>query len=136
MSSQVSQKVLCKDVCFVISKFIVNNEYKLINWINQDKIIWSYLSGNPNAIKLLEQNQDKINWEMLSGNPNAIKLLEQNQDKINWYMLSSNPNAIKLLEQNQDKINWMLFSKNPNIFEIEVNNKRIKNFTNLLNKYL
>ena len=40
-----------------------------------DKINWSELSGNPNAIPLLEKHMDKIDWEGLSLNPNAIHLL-------------------------------------------------------------
>ena len=31
------------------------------------------LSGNPNAIQLLEKNQEKINWEILSGNPSIFE---------------------------------------------------------------
>jgi hypothetical protein len=55
--------------------------YKLLNWIDKDKIYWDWLSLNPNAIYYLEQNPDKINWNWLSKNPNAIHYLEQNQDK-------------------------------------------------------
>jgi hypothetical protein len=43
----------------------------------------------------LEQNQDKISWSHLSFNPNAISLLEQNQDKIDWYNLSQNPSIFE-----------------------------------------
>ena len=85
---------------------------KLLN-----KIDWSWLSGNPNALSLLEQNQDKICWNYLSGNKNAIHLLEQNLDKIKWYNLSRNKKAIHILEQNIDKINWYYLSCNENIFE-------------------
>jgi len=63
---------------------------KLKSFIPQDKIDWSILSLNPNAIQLLEQQPDKIDWNMLSSNPNAIHLLEQNLDKINWNMLLVN----------------------------------------------
>ena len=80
---------------------------------------WAHLSGNPNAISLLEQNLDKVNWYGVSRNPNAISLLEQNLDKIDWFQLSSNPNAISLLQQNLDKVNWEKLSSNPNIFEDE-----------------
>ena len=92
------------------------NFSKLSDWVDMDKINWSTLSKNPNAIHLLEQNQDKIDWYALSSNPNAIRLLEQHQDKINWLGISYNPNAIHLLEQNQDKINWRGIYNNPNIF--------------------
>ena len=67
---------------------------------------WDNLSGNPNAIHLLEQNMDKIDWVHLSGNPNAIHLLEENPDKIDWSWLSLNPNAIHLFEQYPNKIGW------------------------------
>ena len=77
------------------------------------KIIWSFLSANTSAIHILEQNQDKIDWLKLSSNPAAIQLLEANQDKINWCELSSNPAAIHLLEANQDKIDWYRLSRNP-----------------------
>jgi len=60
----------------------------------------------------------------LSGNPNAIHLLEVNQDnlnKIDCDALSTNHNALKLLEANKDKIHWFWFSSNPSIFEINYN---------------
>jgi hypothetical protein len=47
---------------------------------------------------MLEQNLDKVNWSNLSSNPNAIHMLEQNVDKVCWHWLSNNPNAIHLLE--------------------------------------
>ena len=65
---------------------------KLREWVPTDKLHWTNLSSNPNAIHLLEKNLDKVNWEMLSGNPNAIPLLEKNLDKVDWEELSSNPN--------------------------------------------
>ena len=92
--------------------------YKLHDWIDLNKINWHYLSGNSNAIYLLERNMNKINWDYLSGNPNAIHLLEKNMDKINWHYLSGNPNAIHLLEKNIDKIDWYALSQNPNATHI------------------
>ena len=85
---------------------------------NQNKIYWTWLSRNPNAIPLLELNFDRINWGCLSMNPNAIPLLKQNPDKIDWVFLSSNPNAIHLLEQNPDKIDWDWLSRNPNAIHL------------------
>jgi hypothetical protein len=64
---------------------------KLRDWVDIDKIDWSSLSLNPNAIELLKQNKDKINWVLLSLNPNAIELLKENQDKIDWWNFSKNP---------------------------------------------
>ena len=71
--------------------------FKIKDWIEKDKIIWSQLSGNPSAraISLLENNQDKIVWPMLSLNPSAITLLEKNQDKIYWTQLSRNPSIFE-----------------------------------------
>ena len=40
---------------------------------------------------------DKVSWSSLSGNPNAIHILEKNMDKVSWYGLSGNPNAIHIL---------------------------------------
>jgi hypothetical protein len=76
---------------------------------------------------MLETNQDKINWSHLSSNPNAMKLLMANQDKINWYQLSLNPSAIDLLQENTDKIDWISFSVNPAIFELDYEAMKIAN---------
>ena len=89
--------------------------YKFRHLDRVDRVNWSHLSGNPNAIHLLENNLDKVDWYMLSGNSNAIHLLENNLDKVDWYMLSGNSNAIHLLENNLDKVDWnTLPSNNPN----------------------
>ena len=37
-----------------------------------EKINWTTLSSNINAISILEKNQDKIDWKILSGNPNIF----------------------------------------------------------------
>ena len=66
-----------------------------LHWIEVDKLSWSKLSTNPNAISILENNIDKINWYNLSQNQNAIHLLEQKLDKINWNYLSLNPSIFK-----------------------------------------
>ena len=63
------------------------------------------LSGNSNAIHLLEKYPYKIMWWRLSRNPNAIHLLEKHPDKINWGELLDNPNllnATHLLENGID----------------------------------
>ena len=94
---------------------------KLLEWIPFDKLDWTGLSDNPNAIHLLETNLDKVDWGRLSLNPNAIHLLEKNLDKVDWSQLSRNPNAIHLLEQNLDKVEWNWLSTNPNIFTYDYN---------------
>ena len=90
--------------------------YKLQDFIDSDKLDWSILSRNKNAIHLLENNFDKINWCNLSLNLSAIHILEKNIDKINWYYLSRNKNAIDLLKNNMDKIDFGNLSYNQNIF--------------------
>jgi hypothetical protein len=39
---------------------------KLREWIPIDKLDWSYLSSNPNAIHLLEKHLEKVIWVRLS----------------------------------------------------------------------
>ena len=46
--------------------------YKLLPWIDINKLNWQMLSENPNAIHLLEQNPDKIYWPWLSKNPSIF----------------------------------------------------------------
>jgi hypothetical protein len=83
-----------------------------------DNVSWIHLSGNINAIPILQNNLDKINWYILSSNPNAIPILQNNLDKVDWVYLSKNPNAIPILEKNIDKVNWIQLSKNPNAIHI------------------
>ena len=112
---------LQKDVrTAILDKFaeILPSKYVLLDWIDKDKLDWSKLSKNPNAIDLLKNNEDKIDWYYLSKNPNAIDLLKNNEDKINWYYLSKNPNATDLLKNNEDKINWYYLSSNPNAIDL------------------
>jgi hypothetical protein len=76
---------------------LLDNKHKvLLDWIPIDKINWSELSVNPNAINLLKDNLDKIDSAYLSCNKNAINLLENNIDKINWFYLSGNKLVIKM----------------------------------------
>ena len=41
---------------------------------NYDKIDWSRLSNNFNAIDLLKENYDNIDWNLISYNPNIFEL--------------------------------------------------------------
>jgi hypothetical protein len=74
--------------------------YEILDWVKNasnelEKLDWYRLSGNPNAIHLLEKNQEKIVWRYLSDNPNAMHLLEKNQEKIYCNALSGNPSIFK-----------------------------------------
>ena len=61
---------------------------------------------------------DKIDWSWLSSNEDAIPMLEQNMDKINWYILSFNRKAVHLFEQNPIRIHWELICMNPCAFHL------------------
>ena len=52
-------------------------------------------------LKGVKENPDKIYWSQLSNNPNAIDLLKENPDKIYWSQLSLNSSidAIQLLKK-------------------------------------
>jgi hypothetical protein len=62
--------------------------FTLLDWVPHKKLDWNTLSGNPNAVHVLEQNLDKVNWLFLSGNPNAVHLLEKNVKKVDWFYIS------------------------------------------------
>jgi hypothetical protein len=106
----------------------LNIPYKLLDWIDKDKLDKLILYCNPNAITYIKENLEKdylnkIIWYSLSsGNPNAIDIIEKNLDKIEYYELSANPNAIHILENNLDKVNWSYLSRNPNALHILENN--------------
>jgi len=70
--------------------------YKLLDWIDINKINWDFLSQNPNAIHLLEKNIDKIYWRWLSENPNAMHLLKNNICEIYWNHLYINSSIFEL----------------------------------------
>ena len=84
----------------------------LLDWIDKDKLNWTQLSQNPNAIELLKENPLKINWHYLSFNPNAeaIALLKENPLKIDWYHLSQNP-SIFTYDYEKMRNNMLLFKE-------------------------
>ena len=59
------------DVIGIICDYLP--EYKLLEWIDINKINWSYLSRNPAAIELLKEHSDRIDWLYLSENPAIFK---------------------------------------------------------------
>ena len=78
---------------------------------NKKYINWEQLSKNtnPNAIELLKAeimgnpNNPNIDWYTLSGNPNAIEILDMYRDKIEWVDFSGNtsPRAIQIIKEDQ-----------------------------------
>ena len=125
------------DILKLIATFLIIPKMKLLDWIDEDELDINGLSDNPNAIQLLETlTQDPeefkmIDWYSLSGNPEAIHMLEANCDMIEWSFLSMNPNAMHMLEpvsqHDPEKIDWKWLSTNPNaIHMLEANPNKIK----------
>ena len=52
--------------------------------------------------ELITKHYNKIDWSALSENPNAIELLEKNLLKIDWIKLALNPMAGKLFEEYEE----------------------------------
>jgi len=48
------------DICEIITRHIQKPTYELLDWIDIKKLDFDNLSGNPNAIELLEENPNKI----------------------------------------------------------------------------
>ena len=121
--------------------------YKLLDWIDINKLDLEFLSKNQNAIGFLKQNPDLINWYYLSGNKNADELLLSNKNKIKLNrcnigsnenlkiinemiipnlnlisenQLSLNKNIVKfLIDKYPEKINWAFLSLNTSDEAIE-----------------
>jgi hypothetical protein len=107
---------------------LTEEEYNNLDYTN--KICFDNLSTNTNAIGLLKEHKDKIHWTLLSRNKNAIDLLipkrieeiannydmtEYNpKSQLSKHLLSTNKNAINILNQDPDIINWEYISQNTN----------------------
>jgi len=101
-----------------------NSIYKLLDWIDINKLCWEGLSRNLNAIDLLKQNLDKIDIIELLDNPNILDIIHLIdttllEKELNCFSKSSstrtisNINAIEILKNHQNKINWYDLSINP-----------------------
>jgi hypothetical protein len=94
--------------------------------LGADIIDWKWLSGNLNAIKILEKNPDAALIDLHSKSikrpqSHIIEFTKQillGADKINKYMLSRNPNGISILEKNLNKIYWIWLSENSNAIHL------------------
>jgi hypothetical protein len=73
------------------------SEYRYYNLSKSEKISWSVLSSNPNAIDILSlpENEDWINWDMLAENPNAIKLIKKKIKEEESLSSSNNSSSAK-----------------------------------------
>jgi hypothetical protein len=140
---------------------ILEKKYILRRGIPFDKLEKDTLSSNINAIDFLIEMPHLISWSNLSGNPKAIKLLEEKykeesklskeelasvprDNKIDWRTLSGNPEATELIKAKYseeqlspeetaalplfDKLDWRVLSSNPcamDILKLPVNRFKI-----------
>ena len=104
-------------------------DVKLRDWIPIEKLDWGNLSGNPNAIKLLDANPEKIDFHNLSGNPFGFDLIKkyaigkERKSEISWLIMSLNSKeAIDLLEayiiNDNTRTSWYLLAQNPDAISI------------------
>jgi len=127
------------DIWRNLSKNPTDAAIKYLNEKYPEKINWRAFSGNPKAIRYLNDpiNYERIDWSKLSKNTAAIDLLKENIEKIDWYYIScnTNPKAMELIRvkfeqelldaenntlhllSSHEKLNWSELSKNPAIFE-------------------
>ena len=76
--------------------------YKLLDWVDVEKLDFQTLSKNHNAITLLLQNIDRIEMHAFSLNthPIAVNMLSFAFHRIHWTNLSENPSAAHILLKN------------------------------------
>jgi hypothetical protein len=109
-------------------------------------IDWYALSGNPDAIDILDANRYNIEWSAISGNtsPKAIQLIKDIQLArangrltLYWYTISTNTSteAVNFLSlpENYPYIWWDFFSTNTNPKAIEMLIKKEREEFNLNN---
>jgi hypothetical protein len=121
--SQLSKNINSKALELIKAE-LMRNPY------NPD-IDWSALSGNPEAIDILDANRDKIEWAYFAGNtnPKVIQIIKENQidiasrgymrdANIYWYTMSKNTSTEAIdfltLPENYNKIFWDFLSANTN----------------------
>ena len=90
------------DLLNIVASYLVRPKMKILDWLDKDKLNWSYLTENPGAIdvleKMLKQPNTTLDWKHLSRNPNAVHLLRTHPDKINIDKLEYNANIMHILE--------------------------------------
>jgi hypothetical protein len=109
-------------------------KYKILPWIDVNKLDMSSVSQMPKAITFLEENPHMIVWDSFSLNRAGVHIIKDNLDKIDWDLLSSNRSAIPILKENVDKINWNNFLRIGSIdasYVIKDNKDKIKDWYNL-----
>ena len=106
-----------------------NPVYKLLDWIDINKLNWDGLSRNPNAIDLIKKNLDKVTLSWLLTNPNLINIIDlidttllekcfKHFSKSGSSRLFKNINVIKIFKNYPDIIDWSSLSLNPDIIQL------------------
>jgi hypothetical protein len=109
-------------------------KYRILPWIDVNKLDKKALSRTHKAITFLEENPHMIVWDSFSLNKAGVHIIKDNLDKIDWDLLSSNTSAIPILKENVDKINWNNFlyiSSIEAFYVIRDNKDKIKKWGNL-----
>jgi len=86
----------------------MNNPLASINWLSLScnpnaNVINTFIEPNLDKLDLQCQEKRFRYWIHLSGNPNAIHILEAHRHKIYWYYLSQNPSIFEI-DKTQYKI--------------------------------
>jgi hypothetical protein len=103
----------------ILKERVMPRDEYIINLKNKKNIDWFSVSKNTILIEILNDtdNIEKLKWSQLSANPEALDILLANEDKIDFDELSTNlsTRAIKYLSlpDNRDNISWADLSRNP-----------------------
>lgn len=103
---QATNHIIPDIITHELLDFIVEPEYKLLDWIDKDRLHISMMADNkhPAAIEYIKKNcnPDEIEYDFLADNPYAVDMLIEEPDNINWLFFFSNTNskAIDFIENN------------------------------------
>ena len=136
--SQLSKNPNSRAIELIKTKIIEENKLSRTEYEKlTNKVDWSALSRNSDAIEILDKNRDKIKWYALAENPNpkAIQIIKENQlekangdDDIYWDNLYANTSteAIDFLSspENYRNIDWEFLSTNTNLKAIALLTKK------------
>jgi hypothetical protein len=86
-------------ICWYTMLYNENALELINNNLHMVKHDWNIICTCPHLMDAIENNMDKINWSGLSRNYNAIHILEQNLEKIDIDQLCWNKNGFQLLLQ-------------------------------------
>lgn len=129
-----------KDVASIISLFLTPKSYKILDWIDQKKLDWLYLSEWVDESVLYDHQDQFADVELffIYGNENAPNFIEdklKNYSKLNsldFLRLCSNKSIVHLLQKNKQHLSWISLCANEN--GIPLLNELTNGFTTNLDK--